>query len=213
MHKDSKPKARILPDPPTKIQQVHYTDVTNGQGNRSEILAVSTENGRILFYSTTSIAGTETRDRSAQSSVSSLPAIGQIDSAAYGRTNRIKDFEVLSIPNTQGPGTRSLVVSGSSDGTVSVWILAQNFVPTDDQRIRESSDFNSTHPLRLNGIQSEKQERSPGRTTTASVGQIVGTYSIGNRITCLKAFVMSELGSKGQCETTKPTVEAEVKDH
>ena len=165
---------------------------------------MSTENGRILFYSTASIAGTETGDRSAQSSVSSLPAIGHLDSAAYGQTSRIKDFEVLSVPNTQGPGTRSLVVSGSSDGTINVWMLAQNFVPADDQRIKETSDFNSTHPLRLNGIQGKKQERSPGPTTTASVGQILGTYSIGNRITCLKAFVMSELVGKGQCETANP---------
>ncbi|KAF8426421.1 WD40-repeat-containing domain protein [Tirmania nivea] len=47
---DSQPKLRILPSPIAKVHQIHYVTLP---GDDAYVLAISTEDGRIIFYSTT----------------------------------------------------------------------------------------------------------------------------------------------------------------
>ena len=50
--KDSKPKCKILPSPSIKIHQLHYLTLPKESGEDLELLAVSTEDGQILFFNT-----------------------------------------------------------------------------------------------------------------------------------------------------------------
>ena len=112
-------------------------------------------------------------------------SIGQLGGAAESVTSRIKDFEILRLPSSQS----LVVVTGSSDGAIRLWML-------DDAEITDSSLSmdNDIH-------ESENADAAPpsndGAMTT-QVGSLLGTYEAGNRITCLRAFVMS------QPESTKP---------
>jgi protein MAK11 len=187
--KDSKPQARILPYPPTKIHQIRYAGATIQQQQGSEFLAVSTEDGRILFYPTVFDSEPKKSNQSAQSSVPTLQAIGQI---GEGRTNRIKDFEVLSIQDAQTSGISLVVVSGSSDGTIGIWLLDPKVFSVKDLKTKGVPETNGTGLSELNSSGVKKPGAAQDPASTASIGQLLGTYDTGNRITCLKAFVMCD---------------------
>ena len=189
MHKDSKPQARILPYPPTKIHQIRYAGATSQQQQGSELLAVSTEDGRILFYPTLLDSESKKSNQSNQSSVPTLPAIGQLGD---GQTNRIKDFEVLSIQNTQTSGTSLLVVSGSSDGTIRIWLLDPIVCSVNDLKLKGAPEANGTGLLELNSTEVKESWAAQDPASSASIGRLLGIYDTGNRITCLKAFVMCD---------------------
>lgn len=65
------------------------------------------------------------------------------------------------------------MVTGSSDGAVRIWLLTRKELAAKKQ----DSD-------------SEKQKKEQDTANPQQVGKLVGTYETGNRITCLKAFVM-----------------------
>lgn len=86
--------------------------VPTGEGE--SILAVSTEDGRIIFYDLKTTVEDEKAD---EDSVPQCKAIGQMGGSQVGFTGRIKDFEVL-----QPKADNALVfVTGSSDGAVRLW--------------------------------------------------------------------------------------------
>lgn len=104
---DSLPRFGILPNPLTKIHQIRYFSVTE-----LEIMAVSTEDGRILLY--------DGRMLDTDPAVTDqLPIrqpwnrLGDIDSG------RVKDFDIVPLPDL---GVH-LIVAGSSDGAVRIWCL------------------------------------------------------------------------------------------
>jgi protein MAK11 len=168
---DCKPKAKIIPSPKTKIHQAHYLSPTGTNGEN--VLSISTEDGRVMFYNTSLTTEPEKREDIAPCSL-----IAQLGGPGAGITGRVKDYEILPIP-AKAPSTmvdRFLITTGGSDGTVRLWLLL-------------SSD------LRTN-IESEKAEEQ-SNFTTKQVGKIVGTYSTNTRITCLKAFVMTGQPVKG----------------
>lgn len=163
---DSKPRSRILPSPLTKIHQMRYSIISDHENGDMVILAISTENGKILFYSTE----TKGRDKEATSSETSLRdsvCLAQLDGKIDGVDGRIKDFEVLSIPSSTVTSSELMAVTAGSDGRVGVWMM------------RSKAFFSA----RTN---SEKLSKP------VSVGELIGTYETGSRITCLKAFVMAE---------------------
>lgn len=108
---DIKPKAKILPDPRTKIHQMQYLEAHAG------ILLVSTEDGRIIIYNTNcTTEQSDTRDIEDNIPQSKLVAV--IGGPAAGFTGRVKDFKVLRLS-----GSIFLIVAGSSDGSVRLWRL------------------------------------------------------------------------------------------
>jgi protein MAK11 len=159
---DCKPKAKILPTPRTKVHKIHYLPSASHPGT----LLVSTEDGRIMLYDTnTTTAPPEPSDSAKEDDIPSSKLIAQIGGPAAGFTGRVKDFELLPLTNTEP--TMNLVLTGSSDGTVRIWSL-----DTDD--LKESADTDK------------------GKGFTAKqIGSLLGTYSTGTRITCLKAFAMT----------------------
>lgn len=152
---DSKPKCKVVPQPRTKLHELCYLQIDEEED--IQVMAISTEDGRILFYST------RPRDliqlESTEGKTTKLPSaklIAQLGGKAAGTPGRVKDFSILTMIDEQ----KSLIIAtGSSDGAVRLW------------RISASKDLASSND-------------------GAQVGQLLGTYETGNRITCLKAFVM-----------------------
>ena len=156
------------------------------------------------------ITGEEKQDPGVMSSVPTLSAIGQMGGARDGQTSRVKDFEILSIPSTQNPATRFVVASGSSDGTIRIWMLDQDVLLADDRKASESPGKDGRQPLKPDATGAKEQGPAQDSGSVASIGKLLGTYDTGNRITCLKAFVMSNhVGSDTRGSEESETVNKE----
>jgi protein MAK11 len=110
---DSRPKAVIKTTPWTKFHQMHFVPSLEGKS----VLAVSTEDGRVLFFDVAKAAS-----EPAPESAKALPAcecIAQLGGAAAGVSGRTKDFEIIQIANTSD----FIIVTASSDGAVRLWKL------------------------------------------------------------------------------------------
>ena len=156
---DSKPRCKAVPEPRSKIHQICYVQVAEDDG--LQILAVSTEDGRILFYSTISKNLSPSPAKVVDEKDTPLPSaklIAQLGGKDAGFTGRIKDFVALSLRNDTS--NQLLIVTGGSDGALRVWKLFAS------------------------------EDLIPHSGATRQVGQLLGTYETANRITCLKAFVM-----------------------
>lgn len=165
---DSKPRAVVRPSPPSKIHQVRF--IPESVLGLPGVLALSTEDGRILFFSLAAADRTAPPD--------SLPAckcVAQLGGRAAGISSRLKDFEILGLPVTEGAGARFLVVAGSSDGAVRLWtVLCAELSPSDlaaGETKANDSGSGDSHAVK-------------------QVGVLTGTHETGNRITCVTAFVM-----------------------
>lgn len=140
-----------------------YVSLPEGEEQKGDVLAVSTEDGRVIFYSTTELKDAEEDDDSKIPYATPLAQIGGKQAELPGR---IKDFEILSLAD-QAKEIRNdfLVVTGNSDGVVRIWKVAgKDLVPA-----KQSKDK---------------------KDTTRQVGNLLTTYETGNRITCMAAFVM-----------------------
>jgi protein MAK11 len=173
---DSRPKCRILPGPLTKVHQINSLSLPREGDEDVSLLAISTEDGRVLFYDTTK-TGTPSTDGSngtsqPESQLLDAAHIATIGGKEAGLITRIKDFELLLINTDNNISPTVLVVTASSDGTI-------RLIPI------PVSDL-------LNSMKSKNIEAK-------QMGSVIGTYETGNRITCLKSFVMSP-SRKGEDE-------------
>jgi protein MAK11 len=160
---DSKPKAKIVPSPKTKIHQMHYLP----SESHPSLFLVSTEDGRVMLYDTSATSATieDAKTPYSKDEVPSGKLVAQIGGPGAGISGRVKDFAVLPLSATNT--SYFLVVTGSSDGTVRTWSLDVD---------------------ELNG--ETKVEQGKG-FTAKQIGKLMGTYTTGTRITCLKAFTMT----------------------
>lgn len=160
---DCKPRCKVvLSQGPRmmKIHQMSYVSVGEKDEDDAQLLAVSTEDGRVLFYSTKTEdleppkveAGKEQQQPSAK-------LVAQLGGKEAGSTTRVKDFVLLT--NGKGASKQQFVVTGASDGAVKVWKLppGKDIKPLEDGKPKQ-------------------------------IGTLIGNYETGNRITCLAAFVM-----------------------
>lgn len=169
---DCKPKSKILPSPLTKLHQMHYVP-----GQETNILAVSTEDGRILFYETDPApAEKEAVEESADSvqgkntDLLAARLVAQLGGRAAGVTSRIKDFAIL--PGRSGDSKEDarniVIVTGSSDGIIHMWSLPAG------------------------ALELAYSVGKPESGKVPQVGHLLAQYETNNRITCLKAFIMNE---------------------
>ncbi|KAJ2976619.1 hypothetical protein NUW58_g8038 [Xylaria curta] len=158
---DSTPKCRVMPEPRRKIHEFCYVSMDSAD---SSLLAVSTEDGRIMFFSTNtedlSSDGSKT-DKTTKLPVAKL--VAQVGGKEAGVTGRIKDFTVCKFTGEQGD--ELLVPTGSSDGKVRLF------------------------KLNMKDLTKARMEESPRQ-----IGTLLGTYDTQNRITCLSAFTMIPRG-------------------
>jgi len=114
---DCVPKCRVMGAVKTKVHQFGYVE-TDGEGEET-VLAVSTEDGRVMFFST----ATEDLEKPAEGKT--LPVaklVGQLGGKEAGVTGRIKDFTVLPVVDEEGKKTFFVVTAGS-DGRIRLWRL------------------------------------------------------------------------------------------
>ena len=166
---DSKPKAIIRPLPSTKLHQMHFVPQMGG------ILAVSTEDGKILFYDTTTFNGKPDMQK-----IPFCDCVAQLGGAAAGISGRVKDFEVLPLTETASTdGASCLVVTGSSDGAIRVWTV-------------RVADLRALDHAGTNGEAAAGQLANGSSKQPRQIGDLVGTLETGNRITCVAAFLTDE---------------------
>jgi protein MAK11 len=117
---DSQPKCKVMPEPKTKLHQLCY--ITTSEEDETSVMAVSTEDGRILFYSTspddlTKAAVTEGKDLLLPSGT----LVAYTGGKEEGISGRIKDFTILRLDDE----AQSLIIVGaSSDGSIRLWKLS-----------------------------------------------------------------------------------------
>lgn len=167
---DSKPKAVIRPTPPTKIHQIKFIPSTATPVTGEDVLAVSTEDGRVLFFDTSF-----GQDQPATQELPPCKCIGQLGGPSTGVSGRVKDFDTVALSNSDNENLLLLVL-GSSDGAVRLWTVyasefAQDLETTNHDQVAETAT-NGT------GLK------------VPQVGRVIGTMETVNRITCLGAFVM-----------------------
>lgn len=160
------------------MHQLRYIEVSNDIEQGSEILAVSTEEGYILFYDT-KVGNTDEAPESKRTPIlPTLNALANVGGIPDGVKSRIKDFEALRLKVPGIAKENLLLIAGSSDGVIHLWII------DDTEMFKSRLTSNKTSDNSINDIM-------PQKVLTRQTWGCIGKYETGNRITCLKAFVMS----------------------
>ncbi|KAK0753103.1 WD40-repeat-containing domain protein [Schizothecium vesticola] len=160
-------RCKLLEGTGTKVHGLAYVQVGEAAGER--VVAVSTEDGRVLFCSAAEghvkpAAEVEEKEdgRKGKKALPGLPCatlVAQLGGKEAGVQGRIKDFVVVPVEDEEGARAWYVVTAGS-DGRVRVWRLG-----ADDLRVAAGNE---------------------GR----QVGRLLGTYETQNRITCVGGFAM-----------------------
>ncbi|KAK7417011.1 Protein mak11, partial [Neonectria magnoliae] len=169
---DSVPKCRIMGAIRTKIHQFFY--VTADEESGLNLLALATEDGRILFFSTKDEdlwKPEETDDQDSKDKKKASPPlpvgklVAQIGGKEGGVNGRIKDFVVIKSAESS---TVLYVAGGSSDGRIRLWRVTSAELTQAHSKATPTKEAKAGSPL----------------------GKLLGTYETQNRITCMAAFMM-----------------------
>lgn len=96
-----------------------YVSLPVKGGEKEDFLAVSTEDGRVIFYSTKEL---KTDEEDTDCSIPHAIPVAQLGGKQAGFPGRIKDFELLSLEGQAKEYHNDvLFVTGNSDGVVRVW--------------------------------------------------------------------------------------------
>ncbi|POR37897.1 Protein MAK11 [Tolypocladium paradoxum] len=156
---DSVPKCRLFATARTKVHQFSYVTVDEEAG--LSLAAVSTEDGRIVFFSTQADDVSKPEDvKGKPQTLDVAKLVGFVGGKPAGVTGRIKDFVVVRSEANAGT---LYVMGASSEGRIRLWMLQAKEL--------------------LAAAGAEKPSGKP-------LGKPVGTYETQNRITCLAAFLM-----------------------
>jgi protein MAK11 len=153
-----------------------------------ELLALSTEDGRILFYSMEKLNISGERK---EADGPAKPAQGRLVGVLGGKqaevTGRIKDFEFIDQPGDSSGTSSQLVVTAGSDGSIRIWRITNTELETAlDGKLTVA---NNTIPnTAKDGVSGQEKTTSDQK----QLGQLLGVYETSNRITCLKAFQLSK---------------------
>ncbi|KAK4176216.1 WD40-repeat-containing domain protein [Triangularia setosa] len=131
---DCRPRCRVMGDIKTKVHEIKYVQLGNEEEDGA-LLAVSTEDGRVLFFDT---AEESTRPAPEGKTLATAKLVGQLGGKDAGVTGRVKDFVIL--PVDDGKGKRSwFVATAGSDGQIRVWRLVGDELKADDDGKEEST--------------------------------------------------------------------------
>ncbi|KAI9788693.1 MAG: hypothetical protein M1816_006744 [Peltula sp. TS41687] len=194
---DCRPKCQIKPSPISKLQQIRYislpsrTDVDEVW--ESHVLAISTEDGRIIFYSTAVDDMRAVNEDESNKAIPTASALGQLGGRAVGVSGRIKDFIILDLLTHRNHAASKdclTLVTGSSDGIIRLWqISASELTGTNQQK---PNGLATTQ--RRQSLPSADQVINTDKMPVKQIGRLLGAYETGNRITCLAAFVLVSNG-------------------
>lgn len=178
-------------------------DSRNGKSNGTSIrepvriLAMSTEDGRILFYDTNPIDGAKATSATAMEDAaqgkkksSKLPTCrctAQLGEQTRG--SRIKDFKLLRSSESK---QEVFVVTGTSDGTIRVWSVDVPSLTTVTETAGGETSQKKSQNVAL--------EARTVQLAVKQVGALLGAYESRARITCLEAFIMLPAARKGDAD-------------
>lgn len=106
-----------MPTPRSKLHRVQYLDVSDSPDRTEIVLALSTDDGRLIFYSTSP----RTDGADPESTIPDAPVRAQLGGPPSGLSGRVKDFAVLNLTATPAGKENLALVTGSSDGAVRLW--------------------------------------------------------------------------------------------
>ncbi|KAL2205100.1 WD40 repeat-like protein [Sarocladium strictum] len=157
---NSVPKCRVMPTLRTKVHHVEYIKLE--ENDSTSLLAVSTEDGRIMLFSTreADIEPPKEDENGDTPKLGLAKFVAHLGGKEAGVDTRIKEFS--SMRSGLRDGTLYFV-SGSSDGKARLWTVSV-------------SELNKAM----------KSTKAPSKPA----GKLLGTYETQNRITCTAAFVM-----------------------
>lgn len=138
---DSRPKCRIFPQPLTKIHQVHYVNPMEGD---CDILAVSTEDGRILFYDTTTVLPTTKTGLEQTGTLPDALLTSELGGKAVGIAGRVKDFVVLML-NEKSSDKELAIITASSDGIIRIWLSTIEEIVQNKEKPKQIGTLIGTH--------------------------------------------------------------------
>ena len=157
----------------------------------ADVLAVSTEDGRVLFFSTTSEDVAGSRDGTNQAPVPSAKLLGQLGGKSGGVTGRVKDLVLLPLSldanvATLEPEMNLLVVTGGSDGIIRLWLVGCSALSNQRSSIPRMEQIHDgpNDPTESSTVQEDLSQ-------SKQLGILLGSYETHLRITCLTAFVMA----------------------
>ncbi|EGD96707.1 60S ribosome biogenesis protein Mak11 [Trichophyton tonsurans CBS 112818] len=165
---DSVPKCRVATSPFTKVHHISYLDIETDD-EKKQLLVASTEDGRLVFYSTASDSLEEPVE-GGDTTIPTAPFLFQLGGKAHGQSSRIKEFEILPLQENSKT-IQFIVITSGSDGALRIWTIK----PEEIQQTKQAK---------------RGKPSKPGQPV--QVGRLLGAYKTGNRITCMKAFIMRE---------------------
>ncbi|KAK4461911.1 WD40-repeat-containing domain protein [Cladorrhinum samala] len=117
---DCRPRCRAMGDIKTKVHQFKYVDLGSEEAAQEEtVLAVSTEDGRVLFFDT---AEESAKPAAEGKTLPTARFVAQLGGKEAGCSGRVKDFTVLAVEDVKGKRAWYVVTAGS-DGLLRVWKL------------------------------------------------------------------------------------------
>ena len=158
--------------------------VSTGAEKTTELLTISTEDGRLIFYSPGSPIQHEAILTDLKIDIPVCEPIGHLGGKTEGLYSRIKDFELLKPPNSQ----EWIIVTGNSDGAIRLWKVKETELQ--QRLVADEKSLPTTKDQLVNGRSTTSSGDHVEMTAGAKIGQLIGTYEAGNRITCLRAFTM-----------------------
>ncbi|KAI9809525.1 MAG: hypothetical protein M1826_003872 [Phylliscum demangeonii] len=174
---DCRPRCHAGATPPSKIHQIRYLKLP-GDLAQSPILTLSTEDGRLLFCSTSSAPGATLSEAGVDGPVPAAPVVAEMGGKSVGVTARIRDFVIVDLkPAAADEADASpafLVVTGSSDGSIRLW----------------SVDVDDLQEGNIPGPSTRKVAHATD-ASPRQIGRLLGRYDTRRRISCLAAFPLA----------------------
>lgn len=150
----------VLPVPRTKLHKMRFLP-----GELANVLAICTDDGRILFFDTENFV---TVRNGKKSPYQNCQLLAQLGGPTEGVATRIKSFQIIELTSK---ANALAVVSCCSDGSTRLWHLDSALLA------RDSAEDNAA----------DKDAKS---AKIKQVGHLLARYDTANRIVCMEAFKM-----------------------
>ena len=136
---ESQPRAVIKPAPTTKLHQFRLLP---RESELKGMLAISTEDGRLLFFQMRDALKSTDGD----ADMPTLRCVAQLGGVSVGSSSRVKDFELLPVESVDSSAQTFLAVTASSDGAIRVWsIRSSDLEEADAASSRQIGRLLATH--------------------------------------------------------------------
>jgi len=199
--KDSRVSGVVTVTPVSKVHQVEFLEI-----EEREVMFVGTEDGRVCVYGIDTADAPSNEDAAENWNVEtdkdplslsqpSTPVLlATIGGRKAGVASRIKDFGLLSYPDT----TIRYLTTAGSDGIIRVYTLdfALLFASLNNGKIIETPKKKQKVLENGNGGQDgdAKGQEGVSKRDNESFAELIGVFDTGRRITCLKIAELEDDG-------------------